>query len=397
VRWGLEYHKTVALTHELAASRGANAPPMLRLGPKRQQRRRRHSTEEPGCRAGKLASASGSPASYFEASFTVDAGKPYHLWLRMKADNDAYTNDSVFVQFSGLQSGTGTPLWRIGSSDAAAVSLEEGNGAGLQGWGWNDSAYGSLGAPVYFSGGTQKIRIQVREDGVSIDQIVLSAAKYLNTSPGSLKNDTKILAEVGGTSGGPPPPPGINEVVIHANTVSSIVGSWSQAADGTAADGVRLWNPNAGAGKLTTASASPASYFQATFTADAAKPYHLWLRMKADGDSYTNDSVFVQFSGWQGQTGTPVWRIGTTDAAPVSLEEGNGAGMQGWGWNDDAYGSLGTPVYFSGGTQTIRIQVREDGVSIDQIVLSAVQYLNTSPGSFKNDNKILPATRPDGM
>jgi hypothetical protein len=176
-----------------------------------------------------------------------------------------------------------------------------------------------------------------------------------------------------------------------------IVGSWSQAADGTAADGVRLWNPNAGAGKLTTASASPASYFQATFTADAAKPYHLWLRMKADGDSYTNDSVFVQFSGWQGQTGTPVWRIGTTDAAPVSLEEGNGAGMQGWGWNDDAYGSLGTPVYFSGGTQTIRIQVREDGVSIDQIVLSAVQYLNTSPGSFKNDNKILPATRPDGM
>ena len=69
--------------------------------------------------------------------------------------------------------------------------------------------------------------------------------------------------------------------------------------------------------------------------------------------------------------------------------------MQAWGWNDNSYASIGAPVYFSsGGEQTIRVQVREDGVSIDQIVLSAAQYLSSSPGAYKNDTTILPATVP---
>jgi hypothetical protein len=35
--------------------------------------------------------------------------------------------------------------------------------------------------------------IQTREDGVSIDQVVLSSEKYLTTRPGKSKNDTTIL------------------------------------------------------------------------------------------------------------------------------------------------------------------------------------------------------------
>ena len=63
--------------------------------------------------------------------------------------------------------------------------------------GLDDNAEGSLGVPIYFAtGGTQRIRIEVSEDGVSFDQIVLSAARYLSMSPGTLKNDTKILPEV---------------------------------------------------------------------------------------------------------------------------------------------------------------------------------------------------------
>ena len=42
--------------------------------------------------------------------------------------------------------------------------------------------------------------------------------------------------------------------------------------------------------------------------------------------------------------------------------------------------------------QTVRIQVREDGVSIDQVVLSAVKYRTARPGTAKNDTVILPAT-----
>ena len=42
----------------------------------------------------------------------------------------------------------------------------------------------------------KRLRIQVREDGVSIDQIVLSAVKYRTTRPGTAKNDTLILEEI---------------------------------------------------------------------------------------------------------------------------------------------------------------------------------------------------------
>jgi hypothetical protein len=66
----------------------------------------------------------------------------------------------------------------------------------LNGWGWRDNAYGldALGPTIYFSeSGTQRLRIQVREDGVGIDQVVLSAVKYLTVPPGATKADATIL------------------------------------------------------------------------------------------------------------------------------------------------------------------------------------------------------------
>jgi hypothetical protein len=42
--------------------------------------------------------------------------------------------------------------------------------------------------------------VQVREDGLSIDQIVLSPASYLNASPGTLMNDLTILPKTIETS-----------------------------------------------------------------------------------------------------------------------------------------------------------------------------------------------------
>ena len=42
--------------------------------------------------------------------------------------------------------------------------------------------------------------------------------------------------------------------------------------------------------------AHPASYVDFTFNAFAGMPYHLWIRGRAEGNVYTNDSVFVQFS-----------------------------------------------------------------------------------------------------
>jgi hypothetical protein len=38
----------------------------------------------------------------------------------------------------------------------------------------------------------------------------------------------------------------------------------------------------------------------------------------------------------------------------------------------------------------LRIQAREDGVGIDQVVLSSVKYLTARPGATKNDATIVP-------
>ena len=100
-----------------------------------------------------------------------------------------------------------------------------------------------------------------------------------------------------------------------------------------------------------------------------------------------NDSAYVQFSDSVTSTGQASYRIGSTAATIYTIEDCSGCGVSGWGWNDNYYGSTaGTLIYFATtGTHTIRVQVREDGLSLDQIVLSPVQYRTTAPGLPKND------------
>jgi hypothetical protein len=51
---------------------------------------------------------------------------------------------------------------------------------------------------IYFANtGTQRLRVQTREDGLTIDQIVLSPDKWIQSAPGALKNDTTILPASG--------------------------------------------------------------------------------------------------------------------------------------------------------------------------------------------------------
>lgn len=86
----------------------------------------------------------------------------------------------------------------------ARVILEDGNGRGVQGWGWADAGYGTLGAPIYFNlDGSQTIRIQQREDGTRIDQIVLSAGTYFEGAPGAVKSDDVFVPVFGASSASP--------------------------------------------------------------------------------------------------------------------------------------------------------------------------------------------------
>jgi hypothetical protein len=157
-------------------------------------------------------------------------------------------------------------------------------------------------------------------------------------------------------------------------------------------------SPDTGAPKILTPQANPAKYFEVSFVADPTQTYKLWIRGKAERNSWSNDSAYVQFSGATDTSGNPAWQIGTTSALPFNLEECSGCGISGWGWEDDGWGAVnqnGTLLRFpQGGWQTIRIQTREDGLSIDQIVLSSERYISTRPGKAKNDTTILDPTTP---
>ena len=191
----------------------------------------------------------------------------------------------------------------------------------------------------------------------------------------------------------PPPPPasgpslGEGDILLYAADATRLAGNWIVQNDAAAAGGRALRNPDRSAAKRTVALAAPADYAELTFSAQANVPYRLWMRAKADGDVYYNDSVFVQFSG------ATDYAIGTTAAAEYNLEDCSGCRISGWGWQDNGWGVgvLGPLVTFTTtGTHTVRIQPREDGLTIDQILLSPSKFTTTAPGALKNDSTIYP-------
>jgi regulation of enolase protein 1 (concanavalin A-like superfamily) len=106
---------------------------------------------------------------------------------------------------------TNAATLRIGTTSAAEYNLEDCSGCGLSGWGWQDNGWGSgvMGPNIYFNTtGPQTLRLQAREDGLSIDQIILSPAsgKFFRSSPGALRNDATIYAATEGSMAGTTPP-----------------------------------------------------------------------------------------------------------------------------------------------------------------------------------------------
>jgi hypothetical protein len=190
------------------------------------------------------------------------------------------------------------------------------------------------------------------------------------------------------------------EIVVHpALRIGQATAEWIATEDATAAEGSTIWNPNQNTPKVTTASANPTRYIDIYVHPDPSVEYKLWVRLKAENNNFANDSLFMQFSGAvNAATGAAVARIGTTSALELNLEECSGCGVSGWGWRDEAWGARGAIgsqlLKFTGPYQLIRIQTREDGVKIDQIVLSSIRYKTTRPGATRNDTVILANTEP---
>ncbi len=348
----------------------------------------------------KIAPALAAPVNYFEIAFNAEAGVSYHLWVRLRASDNSPSNDSIHVQFSDAVDASGAPVARIGTTASAELVLQDGpNGESPRSWGWADNGWGAPGAPLNFAAsGSHVIRVQQREDGPIVDQIVLSADTFATAPPGPRQNDTTILARTDGTP--MPAPAATGTTVLWTADIpsSSVFGNWTVLADATAAGGSTLSNPNSGQWKISPALAAPVNYFETTFSATAGVAYHVWLRMRAESNSTSNDSVHMQFSDSLDPSGTPFARIGTTSSAEFVLQApSTGLALHGWGWTENGWTAFGPNIMFeSTGTHTLRIQQREDGAIVDQIVISPDAYLTSPPGWRRDDATILPATSGGG-
>jgi endo-1,3-1,4-beta-glycanase ExoK len=183
------------------------------------------------------------------------------------------------------------------------------------------------------------------------------------------------------------------DIVLYASKAVR-KGSWTLVSDSSAAGGSAVRNADSGA-MVASPSLSPANYFELTFPAKGMVPYRLWIRGKAAGNSIKSDSVWVQFSDSVSSTGLPLNRIGSSQGVSVSLQSCSTSAIHNWGWTDNGWCGLGSRIFFqSTGAHTLRVQVREDGFTIDQIVLSPVTYLTSTPGKLTDDATILAARVP---
>ena len=185
------------------------------------------------------------------------------------------------------------------------------------------------------------------------------------------------------------------EIVVWAAS-GFYSGTFSLMPDPSAANGGRGYDLNLGRPKVTTPVPVAGDRILLGFIADPTQTYKLWVRLKADGNHWSNDSVWVQFTNSVNEQGVAAYRVGTTSGLAINLEECLDCGVSGWGWADDGWGAPnvnGVKIRFpTGGHQNLVVQTREDGVSIDQVVLSSSRYATTRPGPAKNDTTILPFT-----
>jgi hypothetical protein len=187
------------------------------------------------------------------------------------------------------------------------------------------------------------------------------------------------------------PPAGPPEVVLYATDFTRHGSVWTTQGDSTAAGGQMMSTPDNGLANAGAPLASPTDYVEATFAAPAATSYTVWLRLRGLNNNKYNDSVWVQFSD-ASAGGSAAYPINSTSGLLVNLaSESAGTSLNGWGWQNTAYWlSQATTVTFAAsGSHVIRIQVREDGAQIDQVVLSPSRYLSHAPGPVTNDSTIV--------
>lgn len=183
-----------------------------------------------------------------------------------------------------------------------------------------------------------------------------------------------------------------SDIVLYASDVTAVSGNWAPVPSASGAGTTKMQSADHGWATSEAPLASPIDYFEVTFSAPAHTNYHVWLRLRATDESKFNDSVWVQFSDALDRSGNPLYAIDSRHALLANLTTCANCPPARWGWQDGAYWLRQENIvqFASSGTHRIRVQTREDGVQIDQIVLSPARYLSSAPGTLISDTTVLP-------
>lgn len=195
-------------------------------------------------------------------------------------------------------------------SDALVVNLEETEDAGVSGWGWQDNSFTDHDSGIirFEKDGIHTLRVQRREDGVSIEQICLVAEPNNDYNKIQSRTFNRNRADMYDAVN----PFSHDMIIIKAKDIlrSRMFGSWKKVQDPTADFNPVISDMPDSEVKYNTPSIEPKDYFETEFYAKGRVNYHVWVRMKAQEDLYSNDSIYVQFSDSIGELGNPVYRTG---------------------------------------------------------------------------------------
>jgi len=176
-------------------------------------------------------------------------------------------------------------------------------------WGWQDATYyGPEDGNVYFqSNGSHTIRVQSRQEGVSLDTILLNPYEDIDAGlkAGSTDEIYRLLTTPELLVKYP------DLVVISAGDVPSnrLYGKWKRKSDSSTLFKFRLDDLPAKNWHYQPR-INPTNYFETDFIAKKAIKYRVWMRMRADKGNPLRDSVYVQFNDSTDAHGRERYRIG---------------------------------------------------------------------------------------
>jgi predicted MPP superfamily phosphohydrolase len=197
-------------------------------------------------------------------------------------------------------------------ADALVVNLlDSGNRKDyFKTWGWATSSYFSpeRGELFFEQDGGHTLRIQSRQEGVSLDVVLLNPYPELD--------EQLALREVGEieeclqVSRVPDRYSDLMVIYVSSAEKQRCHGKWKKSPDRGAVLGHRMEDLPARRGWQYQPVVEPSDYFEIDFAARRNVRYRLWMRMKAFNGNPLCDSVYVQFSDARDESGRKRYRVG---------------------------------------------------------------------------------------